>query len=318
LDYALVFVLIELTAWATELLLENLRGRGVEVVDKFDASAAKVFCRNDRDTLKHVAVSLPTYLDWAGEGITLAEALNAGNKPDRFLAVKQHRAFIDIFLAHQVKVTVVAPSEDCLEGVYIRDVAAAIDDKFILANMVANARQPEEKTVTGGVKPPLGVEVEAGNIVLDGNQIFVGVGRRTNWAAVEWLKDVVGNSREIIPLELLDIALHLDCVFSPGRRPNGHPGGAIIYEAAFAKSDDLKILRKMYGKLHNLPEGEYQKLGANQVWLNPDTPITSAHCPIATAILKEMHFNPIEVDLSQVALAEGLGRCSSLPILRQA
>ncbi|MBS3068027.1 hypothetical protein J4450_04955, partial [Candidatus Micrarchaeota archaeon] len=179
---------------ATRLLLDTLKDHPkVKIVEVADVSKRQVNCTSEKGKLSSAIVSLPTYLDWA-EPINVAELANMGNKPNRATAVIEHIQFLLTLLSHGVELTLVKPSADTLEGVYTRDIAAVIGHKCILANMVAEPRWPEEKTITGGIIPPSEVKLEGGNVIIDGDVVFIGVGDRTNIEAVVWLQEVVGTA----------------------------------------------------------------------------------------------------------------------------
>ncbi len=302
----------------TKLMLEELqRHPGVQIVDKLDAAKHTLGCKTENGKLRTVVVSPPTYLDWA-EPINEAELVNQDNKPDRLLAVIQHLKLMQTLVAHGVKLVIIKPSFECLEGVYTRDIGAVIGDKLIQANMVAAPRKPEELTITGGIKPPAEVQIEGGNIVVDGNLVFLGIGKRTNAVASGWLQSILGNGYEVKPILLKPDVLHLDCAFSPIARPNGMHWGALIYEDAFMNPKDLKLFESVYGRLYHIKGGEYTNLGANTLAIDPEVRIIVDGCETVRNILeKEFHLKVIPVPLSELVKAEGAGRCATLPLLRE-
>lgn len=301
----------------TTVLLEGLaRISSVKIVERVNLEK-RANCNDEKGKLKEAVVSLPTFLDW-GTPINVAEAANMANKPDRLEAVNEHMKLIETLLSCGVKLQVIAPSESRLEGVYTRDPAFVIGDRAFRANLVAEPRKPEHGTFIRGIVPPEEVKIEGGNVVVDGNEVFLGVGDRTNTAAVEWLQGILGNTFQVIPIKLIPGVLHLDCAFSPIARPNGKAGGAIIYPNAFASDKDLKLFRSIYGRIFKIGEVEYKLLGANTLALDPETRIVNPSCQTIIDMLKgELHQNVIPVRLDQVVLAEGYARCCVMPLVRE-
>ncbi|MBI2079843.1 hypothetical protein HYT84_03690 [Candidatus Micrarchaeota archaeon] len=302
----------------SEVMLESLaRHPLVKVVDQVNVSQYPVGCKGESGKLKTVVVSLPVYLDWA-EPINGGEMANMQSRPDRLEAVEQHLRFILKLLEQGIEVIIIKPDHTRLEGVYTRDIGVVIGSRFIQCNMVASVRKPEELTIVGGIKPPPEVKIEGGNVILAGNLTFLGIGDRTNREAGEWLQGVVGTATEIKPILLKEGILHLDCAFSPIAKPNGTAGGAFVYQTAFASTDDLELLERVYGKLIGISEREATQLGVNVLSLDPHTKIITPSCNRLARILKTLyHQTVIRFNLEEVVKGEGYARCSTLPLLRE-
>ena len=305
---------------ASEALLESFQQHPkVTIVDKVDVTTFVNNCRSEYGTLTTVVVSLPTYLDWnTSSPINEAEAAN--QKPDRLEAVMQHTQLIAAYLAHGVNVVVIKPDPSRLEGVYTRDIGFVIGNKCFRANMVANARKPEQNTVEGAIVPPSEVQIEGGNVLLkDGtdNIVFLGIGRRTNLEAVEWLQAQVGTDFEVKPIFLTPETLHIDCAFGPIHEANGRGSAGLIHPSSFVDPKQIELIEKVYGKVHVVSEVEYHRLGANISFIDPDTGILPTECPNVRSILVDHGIEPIEMVLKAIIDAEGAGRCSTFPLLRE-
>lgn len=299
-------------------LLQTLKTHPlVDVIDAVDVKSGRVSCTNETGKLKKAVVSLPTHLDW-DEAINVAEAKNLNNKPDRLLAVSEHAELILTLLAHNVHVVIITPSSDKPEGVYTRDIAVVIGDNCIQANMVAKPRWSEEDSITGGIKPPSEVMIEGGNVLVDSDKVFLGIGDRTNMAAKIWLQELLGTTFEVVPVHLHPGILHLDCAFSPIAKPNGTAGGALVYAPAFVNHGDLKLFQKIYGRIFEIGAGEYEKLGLNTFALGPKTRIVTPGAPTVVSILEqELHQLVVPVSLDEIVKGEGYARCSIMPLLRE-
>lgn len=303
---------------ASELLLDSLRTHPkVEICDVVDVSRFRVNCNSEQGKLRTVVVSLPTYLDWDSESpINVAEASNP--KPSRLKAVIEHTQLIGAYLSHGVNVIIIRPDPSMLEGAYTRDIAFVIDDKCFRANLVADSRKPEQERIIGAIDPPPEVQIEGGNVVLAINDLLLlGIGKRTNMAAFEWLQGELGTSREVKPIRLTEETLHLDCAFGPIVRPNHRAGGGLVYPASFVHSGDIDFLARLYTELHTVSEPEYRRLGANVTFIEPTLGALPTHCPGVVGFLEKRKVTPVELVLDEIISAEGAGRCSSLPLIRE-
>jgi len=251
----------------TKELLDSLNKKypdHIELVEKLDVSKRKINVTHEQAPIKEIVMSVPTYLDWdADNPICEGEKNNYLNKPDRLLAVQQHGEFIRLMLSCGIKVIVLKPSKKRLEGVYTRDIGFVIGSSFFHANLSQPARFAEEMTVVGGIKPPSSVKIEGGNVILDKDFVFLGLGSRTNQNAAYWLQEAIGTEREVISLRLKKHILHLDCAFLPMQKQGIKEGFAIIDAKAFSNSKDFAVLFKIYKNLMQASAADVSALGMN-------------------------------------------------------
>ncbi len=306
----------------TRPLLEQMQadfGPKIQLVSSVDVSARKLNVACESAPIQSVVVSMPTYLDWS-TAINELEKLNDHNRPDRAEAVKQHANFLRAMLQFGIEVIVIEPSRKRLEGVYTRDIGFTIGGQCFAANMVKPARRKEEKTITGGIKPPEHVKIEGGNVIVNGDFVFLGVGDRTNEAAVQWLQQCLGSSKQVVPLHLHAGVLHADCVFLPISSSNGQMGRALIHEAAFVNPSEVAYLQKVFGYLHPVNPNDVPMLGLNAPCVGIDhgqqTRLVSAHAKGTIALLQEWGMKVIPVNLGEIIKAEGGPRCSTMPLVQ--
>ncbi|VVB58520.1 Arginine deiminase [Candidatus Anstonella stagnisolia] len=282
----------------------------ITVVDEIDVSKLHIWRTNEWQ-YKSAVVSLPTDLDWA-TAINAKEQANMGNKPDRFLAVMQHILFIHSLVKSGMHVFLLRPREDCPEMVFTRDVLLALHNKAIRGNMVADVRKNEQALIKNAIEPPPEVQLEFGNVFLEdkaGNFIIVGVGDRTNMAAVEWLQSIVGSDLNVIPIHLKKDILHLDCVFSQI--------GRLIYPDAFVRQEDVALLQKLYGPLSILDAANAKMLLGNLISIHKALYVS----PNEWLIDRLGNFYPVAemalrtIDLGEITKADGAHRCSTAPLL---
>ncbi len=299
-------------------------GPRFQIADTVDAGRYAPNVQSERQPISKVVVSLPTYLDWdTSHPINELEKANSQNLPNRSRAVRQHGIFIEKMLEFGIDVIAIPPSPERLEGVYTRDIAFVVGDQFIRANFTPlingkpSPRLAEEDTVTGGIKPPAGVIIEGGNVVVDHDHVFVGWGDRTNQAAVGWLQTLLGSSKQVVGLHLRPGVLHLDCVFLPIVPANGAPSRALIHEPAFVDPAELAFAESVYGRIQKVHPSEVPLLGLNAPCIDTHTRLVSKHAKRIIAAFREWGLKVVEVDLGEIIKAEGGPRCSTMPLVQE-
>ncbi|MBM3229885.1 hypothetical protein FJZ26_05615 [Candidatus Parvarchaeota archaeon] len=305
--------------FTSETFAELAKHPKIEIVKQFDASKYPVNCQSEDGKLLLVVMSPPTHLDWAAP-INQGEGRYNTDKPDRLLATYQFLSLVLANLDHGVKVIIIEPDPDRKEGTFTRDIGFAIKEFFFQARLVKPIRQHEQATVIGGIKPPKGVLIEGGNIMLGDGLIFVGVGDRTNWQAVEWLKFIVDKlaiNMEVVPIQLKDGILHLDCAFCPIEKRNGNGGAAIVSPHAFGSEKDLELIRKMYGNTMEVSEAEFQNLVTNLISLDRQVRIASPDATNVHALLEKLGMHPVLIEYFELIKAEGAWRCTELAVARE-
>lgn len=109
------------------------------------------------------------------------------------------------------------------EIIWLRDIFVVIDNKCIICNLTTNDsigkdRSKEYLSIASTlfskytiVHLPNDVKLEGGDIIQNENDIFIGIGERTNEKAIEYMQYLFP-MKNIIPISHTD--MHLDCVLS--------------------------------------------------------------------------------------------------------
>ena len=109
------------------------------------------------------------------------------------------------------------------EVIWLRDIFVIIDNKCIICNLTSNDsigkdRRTEFLSIDSSmlskytiVNLPSDVKLEGGDIIQNKDDIFIGIGERTNEEAVDYLQYLFP-MKNIIPVIHTD--MHLDCVLS--------------------------------------------------------------------------------------------------------
>ena len=120
-------------------------------------------------------------------------------------------------------VNVIKVKHNVDEILWLRDIFVIIDNKCIICNLtkkdsIGKDRSKEYYTIASNliskyilIYLPDDIKLEGGDIIQNGNDIFIGIGQRTNEKAVDYLQFIFP-TKNIIPVIHKD--LHLDCVLS--------------------------------------------------------------------------------------------------------
>jgi N-dimethylarginine dimethylaminohydrolase len=134
---------------------------------------------------------------------------------------------------------------DMCMSLWARDSSFTVDNKvYLMPQMINNKMRSEQIVSEVDVIPyksegkivPHEVNLDGGDIIIDGDTIFVGKGRRTDNSGVQFLKGEFKNKEVIV---VPHHALHLDCCLGV------LPGNNILYSSDYIKRLPSK-LRERY------------------------------------------------------------------------
>ena len=211
------------------------------------------------------------------------------------------------------------------EALHPRDSAFVINDTFVVANLAKEVRQIEtpfiqdfagNKIEQGKyITMPSDVIAEGGDIIVDGNTIYVGQGgERTNQAAFNFLQETFGDMFEVVPIYITtDMTgqpiLHLDCVFNPLS-----PNLALVYRDGISP-ESLKFLERRY-QLIDVMGPEQLNLGANFFTIGGNRTIGVKHNDRLNNIVSRHGFDVYPADIPLSVNKGGGVRCMTCPITR--
>jgi N-dimethylarginine dimethylaminohydrolase len=212
------------------------------------------------------------------------------------------------------------------EQIFTRDIGFVIEDKFILANMLEAARQPEVKGIQwildeldpeSIIRLPAEARIEGGDVIVHGDDIFVGISKRTNWQGFYRLKTHFPNKRfHALELKVTDDPLtnilHLDCSFQPVGNDY-----ALIYEDGFLVHPQAIYERFPQDKLIRISQEEMNRMFPNIFSISPDTVLVERGFKRLIDALNNREIQTISVDYAETSKLSGLLRCSTLPLYRK-
>lgn len=266
-------------------------------------------------------------IDWSMDDIRrlvspddLAQHPEAGPSSKKQL-VEQHGRFRKLLTDHGVSLLSPETHKDALFQVFARDPCFAIGETLFVGGLRDPWRHPET-TGLRDIRTQFervidlsgeGATIEGGDImVLDsGRRALVGMNKHTNEDGVRNLSDALcGSGIEVVrgPHE----ALHLDCCLAP------LPTGEALYAPGKLPESSMAAISKHFGGLIALDREEAAvRLAANVFWLDERCVVSGVETKKTNTLLREMGYEVIELDFSDLVSNWGSFRCSVCPIERE-
>ncbi|WRP06002.1 arginine deiminase family protein [Rossellomorea aquimaris] len=274
----------------------------------------KTHCSNEYGKLKKVVVVSP-------ENMQINEIINETQK--HFLkeninidkAVLQHKNFVDTLEKNGSEVIHLQPSPEFNEQVFTRDIGFTIHDQFFVASMNTDVRRGEVKTLKNWLETnevpynELLHSIEGGDVLVDEQNIWIGVSGRTNQLAIQSLRNQLPQFT-INELPLKEGVLHLDCVFTIISEE-----WALVYPPAFSKEDLEKI--KTHYNIITVTDDEQFQMGPNVLAIDDGKIISLTQNQDLNERIRSKGFDVIELDLSEIIKSGGSFRCCTLPLIRE-
>ncbi|MGE7183376.1 dimethylarginine dimethylaminohydrolase family protein [Peribacillus sp. NPDC006672] len=274
----------------------------------------EAYCASEYSKLSRVIVCEPRYME-------IREIINETQKEfiekniDKELARKQHAQFIKALEHEGIEVIKLPPKSTYPEQVFTRDIGFTLGNKVYVAEMATGIRQGEELILkswleTNGI-PFFNIRknhIEGGDVIIDGNTIYIGISERTNESSVKHLQTLLPEY-EIIAVPFIEKFLHLDCVFNIIS-----PTEALIFPESFTKKE-LDLLASRYDIIEVTIKEQFT-LGTNVLSIG-NKKLFSLPCnKKVNSHLRERGYEVIEVDISEIIKSGGSFRCCTMPLLR--
>ncbi|MDM5326392.1 dimethylarginine dimethylaminohydrolase family protein [Neobacillus sp. CF12] len=274
----------------------------------------KTFCANEYDVLKRVILCQPQYM-------TIREAINETQKEfeDEGIHIKtaleQHREFVRTLESHEIEVILLPYHKKYPEQVFTRDIGFTLGQTIFVAKMAHDVRIGEEDVLKQWLEDEeisyynLAEDlIEGGDVIIDGETIYVGLSNRTHKEAVEHLQGLL-NQYDVKAIPFKAKYLHLDCVFNVVS-----PEVALIYKPALT-DEDIALFSSRYECIE-VSEDEQFTLGTNVLNIGNKKIVSLPVNKQVNEQLRNRGFEVIEVDITEIIKSGGSFRCCTLPILR--
>ena len=248
-------------------------------------------------------------------------------RPDLAAAQREHDEFVRILSAAGAEVIRHdAPYATLADAIYVHDPVLITDRGAILMRMGKALRRGEEEAV-GRCLEAVGVPIhyrlhgealgEAGDCLwLNPSTLAVGQGYRTNAAGLAQLREALGPTIDIIPVELPyftgpDACLHLMSLISLV-----DDDLAVVYPPLMPVPF-WERLRSRGMRLLEVPEAEFATLGSNVLTLAPRHCVMLEGNPVTQARLEGAGCRVESYRGREISLkAEGGPTCLTRPVLR--
>jgi N-dimethylarginine dimethylaminohydrolase len=146
-------------------------------------------------------------------------------------------------------------------------------------------------------------------IFLDHENILLGIGDRTNPAAMESLRSTLPSFR-IHPIDLPEGFLHLDVVLNIIA-----PHTALAYTPALP-ADSISLLEGYGVDIIDISPDEQETMATNVLAIGNDTIIAASCNQKTNGEIRRRDFEVIELEMSEILKGGGGPRCMTLPVLR--
>lgn len=220
------------------------------------------------------------------------------------LALRQWEAYVQVLREHDWHVVPVPPAPECADSVFVEDAVLMYRNVAIITRPGALERRGETSAVESVVEA-LGCSInrirepgtlDGGDVLKVDDTLYVGRGGRTNGEGIRQLRAIVEPLGATVVAVPLTKALHLKSAVT------ALPDGTII--GYLPVIDDVS----MFSRFVSMPE----EAGAHVVHLGDDRLLMAADCPRSAALLTDLGYRPVEVDISEFVKLEGCVTCLSV------
>ena len=222
------------------------------------------------------------------------------------LALEQWERYVDVLRGAGWNVVEVPPAPACPDSVFIEDTLVMYRNVAVVTRPGAEARRPETVDAET-VVASLGCSVnrilapgtlDGGDVLKVGDTVYVGRGGRTNGEGVRQLRAVLEPLGATVVAVPLTKALHLKSAVT------ALPDGTVIGWAPVVDDPSL------FARFVAMPE----ESGAHVVLLGGDRVLMAGDCPLSAALITDLGYEPVQVDISEFEKLEGCVTCLSVRV----
>jgi len=271
-------------------------------------------CHSEYDILRKVIVCEPQFMA-IDEVINDCQKQFIGENINVDRALKQHKDFVEKMRVHGIDVITLSANETYPEQVFTRDIGFTLGNQTFVAEMASSIRQGEETILERWLDTHhLPFEklsehyIEGGDVIIDGNTVFVGLGERTSKHAISHIQTDLPDY-QIIPIPFNPKYLHLDCIFNILS-----PTDALIFPQAFS-AKTVEMLAKRYHLIKVSPEEQFT-MGTNVLSIGNKKVFSLPMNKEVNEKMRAEGYEIIEVDFSEIIKSGGSFRCCTMPIER--
>lgn len=241
-------------------------------------------------------------------GVTYGDALTRIEpRPvvDWELARRQHRGYVAALRQAGLEVSELAADDEHPDAVFVQDRACILDGRAIVGPSAVASRSGETEAIVEVlgrsfpvVRLPSPACLDWGDALVTEDAVFVGLSERSNQAAVDSLREILGPRRRVEGVPLPPDLLHLlsGCAYLGGRTLL-----AVGSLEGFARSEGLRVVRV----------SESEPLAANVLAVGTEA-IVPAGYPETAARIEEAGFRLHRIAVSEFEKRDGGVTCLSI------
>jgi dimethylargininase len=238
--------------------------------------------------------------------INCCELTHVGRVPiDLDLARAQHDAYVKALAELGCEIEWLPEAADLPDSVFVEDTAIVLDEIAVITRPGAPSRRAETTAVEQALRRhrPLATlespaTLDGGDVLRVGREIFVGMSGRSNEAAVEQLRYIVGEfGYEVVPVPVRG-CLHLKSAVTQVAADTLLLNPAWLPDEAFGRFERVEVHAS-------------EPMAANGLLVG-DTLVYPSVFPRTRERLETLGIPTRVVDVSELAKAEGAVTCCSL------
>jgi dimethylargininase len=248
-----------------------------------------------------------TYAIVRGVATTFDKCLRSSHSHGRIdvdLARRQHGAYCEVLTELGLTLIEIDPDDGFPDCCFVEDTAIVTHDKAIITCMGAESRIGEEAEVRKHLRAHKEVHeikrpgsIDGGDVLVINDSIYIGVGQRTNDAAIEQIGSILcASGYEIVPVKISGI-LHLKsaCTYIG----NNH---VVVLPGHFDQ--------KIFSGYRAIVVPEHEAYAANCLSVNGKVLISRGY-PRTKQLLEDRCFETIDLEMSEFRKGHGALTCLS-------
>lgn len=265
--------------------------------------------------LRAVVMATPRHFRVVDPINVTQERFFASAPPCAEALVAEQAAFVALMEAHGAHVLWAAPLPECPLQLNTRDVGVVIGGRYVEGRMKRPIRAREPAAVRHLLDDFAGERaaiadgyLEGGDVLVDGRNVFVRIGERTDERGAAELQATLGDAYAVHVLRLAPRILHLDVVLNllPGNLGLIYPDGLL---------DVPERLRRDY-ELIAVTAEEQDRLATNVLSVDARTVVADERNERVASILASRGLVVRALPFAETTKIGGSFRCSTLPLVR--
>ncbi|MCC6177931.1 MAG: hypothetical protein IT305_21740 [Chloroflexi bacterium] len=275
----------------------------------------KLWIASEYDRLRTVVMATPRHFRVVDPINSIQERYFASAPPPLSTLVAEQQAFVGLLEGAGVDVRWAPERAECPFQVNTRDVGVVVGGRYVQGRMRRDIRAAEPIAVLPLVEGFAGEHralshghLEGGDVLVDEQDVYVGVGERTDHEGARELSALVGPDHDVHVLELAPRILHLDVVL------NLLPGDlALVYRPGLRE-----IPRRLTDTrdLIEVTPDEQERLATNVFCIDPRTVVADERNERVASLLAGRGLDVHVLPFAETTKIGGSFRCMTLPLVR--